>query len=174
MKAKELMIGDWVDIISTHEMPCEPMKVTDIVEEENWEAIGGIGHAAYHTELTPDEISPIELTEHICWLNADGETNILEPQYTKGYWENGWSITAHKEYKKIRAVSFHDDSGNTITLTPINEEGEMIDFKGDSVKPSVFVVEEMQRIPIEYVHELQHILRVFEMPEKADNFEIEQ
>ena len=137
MKAKELMIGDWV--YNTHNQ--EPEQVCEIRE------------LAYNDQYDYDEIEPIPLTPEI--LARMGFTVEEIPKYDDTYTEDEYTATKkcvdtrkceveieYKTYwKELRA--FNHDPHNRLGFTSIETQ-------------------------VEYVHELQHILRVLKVDKELE------
>lgn len=137
MKAKELMIGDWV--YNTHNQ--EPEQVCEIRE------------LAYNDLYDYNEIEPIPLTPEV--LARMGFTVEEIPKYDDTYTEDEYTATKkcvdtrkceveieYKTYwKELRA--FNHDPHNRLGFTNIETQ-------------------------VEYVHELQHILRVLKVDKELE------
>ena len=137
MKAKELMIGDWV--YNTHNQ--EPEQVCEIRE------------LAYNDLYDYNEIEPIPLTPEV--LARMGFTVEEIPKYDDTYTEDEYTATKkcvdtrkceveieYKTYwKELRA--FNHDPHNRLGFTSIETQ-------------------------VEYVHELQHILRVLKVDKELE------
>ena len=135
MKAKDLMIGDWV--LDT----CgNPIQVKELLED----GINGDWDCAecYGIEAIYDDIKPIQLTPEIlekngfCFVKSSDRDTV---------W-NGWWI-----YKGLElGVCCLDREGNWPCCINITDSN----------------------VPCEYVHQLQHALRLCGLNEVADNFKI--
>ena len=147
MKAKELMIGDWVNII-----PEEYRNENYNIQIDRIQPMMSnrlrVGAGKYYSHI--DLITPIPLTEEI--LKANGF------QKTKYYYEFITNIDVLHD-----AVFIEKDSPCNYGLvidTEINMEGECsYHYELPDVK---------------YVHELQHALRLCGLNDLADNFKVNE
>ena len=135
MKAKDLMIGDWV--LDT----CgNPIQVKELLEDGingDWE-----GAECYGVEAIYDDIKPIQLTPEILEKNG---FYFVKSSDRDTVW-NGWWI-----YKGLElGVCCLDREGNWPCCINITDSN----------------------VPCEYVHQLQHALRLCGLNEVADNFKI--
>jgi len=124
MEAKDLMIGDWVQIKNHLDYD----KVEEIAMDENLKWYISCAYSATLFRIYEFNITPILLTEEILNLNN---------------WFN---------------------NGNDCYI-----------YKGTDLKRNIDLIEKVLNTTnvIEYVHEFQHLLRLYNRNDMADNFKIE-
>lgn len=170
MTTKDIMIGDWVNIAYTKHDGTPVSKnfqVSEIQGQYAWSAQGG---------NMGNRLNPIKLTAEILMKN---DAQVVKTSFQgdiRSYTDKrGWHVRKEKPIwvKALRlhsAGSVFDDWVEEITLCAVDEEGQAQPY--DEITPLCFICRELHYIPIEYVHELQHVLRVFDMGKLADDFKI--
>ena len=151
MKATDLMIGDWVGRVFNDNRIIEDYRQVD------WIRTGEIG-MRYCKVWSIGCIEPIPLTHEILERNGFNPDTFLTAEWEKKVY--------FKEFSSC--VVEPDDSGKYIFGTTIywnkkDGDGSPIDW-GTMYESIIY--------NLQYVHELQHSLRLCGLDELADNFKI--
>ncbi|MCQ2257871.1 MAG: hypothetical protein MJZ41_07760 [Bacteroidaceae bacterium] len=154
MKANELMIGDWVKYTRKRDQYNRVIKnpktifirIESIVEE----GVNEEYHQCDFEWIEYNEIEPIPLTEEI--LKANGFTR--NGMFMSKCWNDSDIIYANGSFDNHIDIS---TCGNDCHSEYLNIRLPHIGFG----------------MPMYYVHELQHALRLFALDKLADNFKIE-
>ena len=138
MKKEDLMIGDWVNIQT--EKDDEPMYSQ---VEQLWECEID---ADFQTDYK--NVHPIPLSKEI--LEKNGFHLMHGFRYNETYPTYGWGDNIDKKYISVD-VTFYDDE-------PINGVMHLVKIYRDSMGEDG--VDSIHSCHIDYVHELQHALKV--------------
>lgn len=146
IRCRDLMVGDWC--CDTHGFP---MRVTNVGDDYAYATFEGNEGDPWEFDDKDNQPQPIEITREL--LKA-----------------NGW-----------RVESFMASPWNGFVLTYyfVKTEGDIhLEFKCDTLtiwfnyeKGNDGAIADIS-IPIKYVHQLQHVLRLVGLNELADNFKI--
>lgn len=136
----KLMIGDWVCVYSNDRTETHPFRVNEIVERGVYDSHKGF--------VEEKDIEPIPLTPEI--LEKNGFNLMHGFRYNETYPTYGWGDNTDKKYISVD-VTFYDDE-------PINEVMHLVKIYRNSIKEDG--VDSIHSCDIDYVHELQHALKV--------------
>ena len=151
MKATELQIGDWVGRV------VDDKRIIEDYRQVDWIRPGEIG-MRYCKVWSIGCIEPIPLTPKILEKNGFSPETFLTSEWEKEVY--------FKEFSSC--VVEPDDSGKYIFGTTIywnktDSDGSPIDWG---------TIYESRIYNLQYVHELQHALRLCGLYELADNFKV--
>ena len=144
MKCRDLMVGDWC--CDKHGFP---MQITNVGEDYAYATFEGLEGDPWEFDDKDCKPSPIEITDDIMRKN-----NWEECDYPLPY-------NLH-EYYYVK-----DESGNHLTW---NSEELSIWFDWEKDKEEGAYANIV--IPIEYVHQLQQVLRLAGLTDMANNFKV--
>ena len=152
MKASELMIGDWVKIKGHLDYD----KVREIARDESMQWY--ISFACSATLFRAYEFEPVTLTPEILEKNGFSPETFLTAEWEKKVY-----------FKEFPGCVVEPDNsgkyifGTTIYWNKTDSDGSPIDW-GTMYNSRIY--------NLQYVHELQHALRLCGLDELADNFKI--
>ena len=148
MKANELMIGDWLEVILDNGKYKDYARVANLSDNGAIElAITG-EPGAYWSLDGNDDIKPIPLTIEI--LEKNGFHLMHGFGYSETYPTYGWGDKDGDKYISVD-VRFYDDE-------PIGSVQHLVKINRDSMKEDG--VDSIHSCDIDYVHKLQHALRL--------------
>lgn len=153
MKTTDLMVGDWVQI---NGIPHKIQAIDSLDEEISADdELYYVGEDRCHSE---DKIEPIPLTPEILEKNEFGSETFLTAEWgRKVYFKEfpGCVVEPADSGKYI--------FGTTKYWSKTYSDGSLIDW-GTMYESRIY--------NLQYVHELQHALRLCKLDELADNFNV--
>ena len=153
MECKELQVGDWVLINGTsHKIQAIDSIDAEIQADDD---LYYIGEDRYHSE---DKIKGIPITPEILERNGFNPETFLTAEWKRKVY--------FKEFPGC--VVEPDDSGKYIFGTTIYWDKK----DGDGSPIDWGTIYESRICNLQYVHELQHALRLCKLDELVDNFKV--
>lgn len=148
MAIQDIMIGDWVMVYPWDETPWKPKKITDI-NFHSWEGADfcdSVGVEGWD-ELSLNQIKPIPLTAEI--LEKNGFAKVVENEHWCTY--QFLIPTSYKETPYSIQFTFCNEPTSSVNTIfncwgPTSSEGRGVN--------------DINMCNLEYVHELQHILKL--------------